>query len=274
MKYELIYIRTDKNGTKYYADYNCPRCGGDGYIYYYGHVEGGVCFKCGGTGRREKAKIVKVYTEEYAEKLEERRRARAIAKTPERNARFLENMGFNADGMTWVVLGDTYAIKDELKERGAKYNRTLGWHFAEDVEDYFTLEVSADEVFSVSEYDGHYMDYSDYGMVREVMDKIEEANIEMNRQNDTTEYVGEVGDRIEMAVTLTRISTFETNYTYCGELNFIYNFTDADGNVLIWKTTKCIDKEVNDKITLKGTVKAHDEYKGTKQTVLTRCKVA
>lgn len=27
---DLIYDRTDKNGTKIYLDYNCPRCGGSG----------------------------------------------------------------------------------------------------------------------------------------------------------------------------------------------------------------------------------------------------
>ena len=28
---EPIYIRTDKNGTKIYHDWTCPRCGGAGY---------------------------------------------------------------------------------------------------------------------------------------------------------------------------------------------------------------------------------------------------
>lgn len=25
---KIVYLRTDKNGTKYYANYTCPRCGG------------------------------------------------------------------------------------------------------------------------------------------------------------------------------------------------------------------------------------------------------
>lgn len=28
----------------------CPRCGGEGEIHAYWHVEGGVCFRCGGSG--------------------------------------------------------------------------------------------------------------------------------------------------------------------------------------------------------------------------------
>ena len=27
---KIVYLRTDKNGTKYYANYTCPRCGGAG----------------------------------------------------------------------------------------------------------------------------------------------------------------------------------------------------------------------------------------------------
>lgn len=30
----------------------CTRCGGTGYLSEYSHVEGGVCFSCGGTGRQ------------------------------------------------------------------------------------------------------------------------------------------------------------------------------------------------------------------------------
>lgn len=74
-------IRTDKNGTRYYS-FTCPcsKCNGRGYIDYYKHVEGGVCFDCNGTGIYEGTE--KVYTDEYlakkaemAEKRESKRRA-------------------------------------------------------------------------------------------------------------------------------------------------------------------------------------------------------
>lgn len=29
---------------------SCPKCNGQGIIYQYGHVKGGVCFKCQGAG--------------------------------------------------------------------------------------------------------------------------------------------------------------------------------------------------------------------------------
>ena len=54
----MVYIRTDKNGTKIYHDYTCPRCGGAGgadqWIY-----TGWTCYECGGTGRVSNPQIIK-----------------------------------------------------------------------------------------------------------------------------------------------------------------------------------------------------------------------
>ena len=48
---------------------------------------------------------------------------------------------------------------------------------------------------------------------------------------------------------------------------------DENGNVYTWKTSGGIycDESI-DEVELKGTVKAHNEYRGVKQTELTRCK--
>lgn len=74
-RFDLRYVRTDKNGTKIYHDINCPRCCGYGELEQWAYT-GRVCFACGGTGQRSKPKVVKIYTPEYAEKLEQRRIAR------------------------------------------------------------------------------------------------------------------------------------------------------------------------------------------------------
>ena len=54
---------------------------------------------------------------------------------------------------------------------------------------------------------------------------------------------------------------------------------DAAGNVYTWKTANNIGYEdaegvwqKPEEFTIKGTVKEHSEYRGEKQTVLTRCK--
>lgn len=71
-------IRIDRNGTKYFADDTCKRCGGAGERseWYY---TGMTCYECGGTGRSAPY-IEKEYTPEYAEALRERRAEREAKK--------------------------------------------------------------------------------------------------------------------------------------------------------------------------------------------------
>lgn len=139
---ELQYFRTDKNGTKYFYDWKCPRCAG------YGQAEkwkftGMVCYECGGTGKRRVAKIVKEYTPEYWAKLAARREAKAAKEAAEREKyeaehadeiaaqraeqerkifelRCAEN-GCGKDGTGYVLTGNTYKIKDEIRKSGGKW---------------------------------------------------------------------------------------------------------------------------------------------------------
>lgn len=50
----------------------------------------------------------------------------------------------------------------------------------------------------------------------------------------------------------------------------IYKIVDKDGNIFTWKTGNTIDEDAE---IIVGTVKAHNEYKGVKQTEITRCKI-
>ena len=75
MEKMMEYFKTDRNGTKYYYDYTCSRCGGVGGSSMWAYT-GYTCYECGGTGRKPKPSIVKRYTEEYAEKLNARREAK------------------------------------------------------------------------------------------------------------------------------------------------------------------------------------------------------
>jgi hypothetical protein len=63
----------------------------------------------------------------------------------------------------------------------------------------------------------------------------------------------------------TDIFSWETDYG----VTFLHKFTDTDGNVLVWRTgAHRLDQ--GSSYSGKATVKAHDEYKGIKQTVITR----
>jgi hypothetical protein len=82
-----------------------------------------------------------------------------------------------------------------------------------------------------------------------------------------SEYQGEVGKRTTFrGLTLISIYSFEGGY---GVTN-LHKFQDAEGNILVWFTGKRLEEDAV--YGGKATVKKHDEYKGVKQTTLTRCK--
>lgn len=72
-------------------------------------------------------------------------------------------------------------------------------------------------------------------------------------------------------VTLDFVAGFDTMYGY----TTILKFRTSEGASVVWfaSSTSIGRADVGKSYTLAGTVKKHDEYKGTKQTTLTRCTV-
>ena len=102
----------------------------------------------------------------------------------------------------------------------------------------------------------------------QVIDKLRDAAAPKTESR----YVAEVGEIVDTEVKLVSEHSFETHFTFYGETKYIYKFADAEGNTIVWKTG-CQDFEVGKSYKIKGKVKELSEYKGDKQTVLTRCKV-
>lgn len=259
-------IRVDKNGTQYFGSDVCPRCNGTGHLPQFGHIQSGECFQCGGSGIFHTA--WKEYTPEYAAKLEEKRAKKMIAKSEENNKKFFADHGFNPEGKTWVILGNTYDIKDELKSMGAKFSYLLLWHMDHDDPNYETLELTADQALNINAY-GTYC-----GEKEEAAEIIRTANNSLNSKLSKSEYVGEPQERIQAEVKITDLNSYHVNgYSYLGTEVYVYSMEDQLGNVLVWKTSCNLNVKKGDAITIQGTVKDHSEYRGIKQTQLTRCKI-
>ena len=95
----------------------------------------------------------------------------------------------------------------------------------------------------------------------------EKAYKEQHAEEMTSNYIGAVGQRITLDVVECKaVTAWENEFG----VTFIYKLVDTNKNILTWKTSKVI----SDVKTITGTVKAHNDYKGIKQTELTRCKVA
>ena len=103
-----------------------------------------------------------------------------------------------------------------------------------------------------------------------------------------SEWVGAEKQRMDLELTLVRDYEYtRPRYTYGYETAHIYTLADAEGNCYVWKTANAIVAErededgfidetyaePGDKVTMRATVKEHGEYRGVKQTVITRPKV-
>lgn len=80
-------------------------------------------------------------------------------------------------------------------------------------------------------------------------------------------FVGEVGARMTIEAVL--------KYHSANEFSVRYVFETEDGNTLVWFSSKGgIGHRRGEKLKMTFTVKAHNEYKGVNQTLITRAKVA
>lgn len=210
---KLTYIKTDRNGTKYYADYTCHRCGGQGGSDSWAYT-GWTCYECGGKGSLVTPRIIKEYTPEHRAKLDA-----------------------------------------EIAKRQAKRQAELE---AKEV------ELRAEEERAEAER-----------QAKEAEDKA---------KRELSQYVGNIGDKLEIAVTVAYVATYEApSFRGWGtDTIHVYGMEDENGNAIIWKTTGSLKKSSKsetvsahkgDKVTISGTIKEHNEYKGQRQTILNRVKL-
>jgi hypothetical protein len=94
--------------------------------------------------------------------------------------------------------------------------------------------------------------------------------VERETEKLLNEYRAEpTGTRIKSEVKVKFASTCEGYYG----TSYIYSFLDSEGRTLSTFSTRTLQLQTGDEVLLTGTIKKFQEYKGTKQTVLTRVKV-
>ena len=274
----------DKNNLCTKVKQKCDRCTNGVYVVGVenGHIKphpayNSVCLKCNGVGYI--VKTVRLYTEkefnslekakeraaerrlEEAEKVEQEKRAKA----GEVKANWLLENGFNETGVTYVYIADdSYNRKDELKAAGWRYHALIGWHIGEvnvphNEEDIYILDADTAAEFNM---------YGDGNWKYSVKDIIAEAKASSKAQS-RSEWVGLEKEKIiDLPVVLKRKSGCQTRFGWSD----IYTFMNGD-NVIVWFTSSNTDLEESKEYLLSATIKAHNEYKGEKQTTITRAKV-
>ena len=170
-------------------------------------------------------------------------------------------LGFEKGYIT-IFKGDVEAVDEWFrKEKVCRFHNFWGWYIIS-TEEVPTLpaEVSAVELpwSAVSLDENHLKSESE---VRQVVQELIYAD-------STSKYMGEVGERVEFVATVVKAVPVEN---YFGSQTF-HLFKTENGDFATWLTAaRTLDVGTTHKV--RGTIKELQVYKGTKQTVMTRCSI-
>lgn len=90
---------------------------------------------------------------------------------------------------------------------------------------------------------------------------------EQDKNKKPSEYVGEVGQKINTTLTVAKAMKFDGYYG----ISYMYIMEDPSNNIFVWNTQKELEEDTT--YNVRGVIKGYKEYKGVKQTVITRCRI-
>ena len=151
-----------------------------------------------------------------------------------------------------------------------KSEKAVKWIFSQNPENDYIANLQ--NVLKVEYFDNKFLGI--VSSVPAVYNKAVEREEKQKAEKTKTaksEFIGKEKERITIKVdTCKCVYSYDTEYGYM----HIYQMIDESGNVLTWKTGTVLENDCFEKpFTMTGTVKKHSDYKGTKQTELTRCKI-
>ena len=293
MELNRTYLRTDKNGTKYYdVTYQCVWCEGTGFRPQYRHVERGVCFHCDGAGFR--IREVKEYTKEYAAKLEAKHKAKQEAKEAEAQALrdawkpleiVKERMSFFNFGETiGIVINAKNGLPVQRHDEGSDWLYDANASKCLAKRGYYLTAVDNADVLS---YKGGI--FQIVPMDWEEIIKVDRFNMTLDWQDSSdidkafnakydysypkipmSKALGSVGERIEITARIVDIHSYDTYYGP----KYYYKFIDRDFNVMSWDTSKNLELAVDTQVNIVASIKELIDGCDGVLTELTRCKVS
>lgn len=169
-----------------------------------------------------------------------------------------EALGFT-NGYITIFKGDTYANIEWYRNSSARFAKSWGWYF-----------ISTEEVPEDVPNEPIKLMWEDIGNENGTLKndtEVRNAVEALIYEPSVSEYQGHIGERIEITVKVNGLYRSESNF---GSMYNMHIMNDENGNEFVWTTTsKCWP--IGEVKTIRGTVKEFRTYKGTKQTVLTRC---
>lgn len=204
---------------------------------------------------------VRFYSENEYFKMypEERKNAATITVGNNHSSNIKHVLGFD-NGFITIFKGNQMQYLEWFKNSIARYHRAWGWYVVstdelpQDIPDAITpIRLDWD---AISNEDGT---LKTENAIISIIDNL-------IYDDSPSEFVGSIGDRLELEVTITNAIQLDGNF---GK-STMHIMEDQNKNVYVWVTaSKSWTPGVVKKI--RGTVKDHKIYKRVKQNILTRC---
>lgn len=170
-------------------------------------------------------------------------------------------LGFE-NGYITIFKGDTYANLEWFQRSIARYCKWWGWYIVSTEAVPFDLPVGIEPVELKWELVGE-----EEGMLKPDAE-VKRAVESILYDKGNSEFIGSVGERLDIEVTVTAARQMNGYYGPCT----VHYMEDAAGNQYLWNTS-AKSWEVGDVRHIKGTVKEHKVIKNVSTTILTRCTI-
>lgn len=225
---------------------SCGRCGGAGG---WSGWPGFTCYDCGGKGNLG-YETIRVYTGAELVKLNatrEKRRAKVEAKRVAKNEAIAAEAAAKLAGFM-AANGELVAKAKAVAEKSP---------FVSD------LVAKLEKYGSWSE--------KQVAVVAKIVAEMAANEIKAAASG----WVGKVGERMEMKVTVERVASYvRPSFSGRGmETVWIVSMRTPEGNAIVVKSPSFYGREKGEVLTMRATVKTHDDYRGEKQTVMQRAAV-
>ena len=172
-----------------------------------------------------------------------------------------EVLGFTKGYIT-IFKGDTYSLLEWFQESTARYHKFFGWYFISEEE---LPEIPAGVTpIQLKWEDVAFADEDQLRPENQIKEHIDSLMYDLS----PSKWQGEVGDRLEKVLTVTKVIPIEGYYGN----STMHIFSDPEENIYIW-TTAAKTLEVGKTYIIRGTVKEHKSFKNVPQTILTRCAI-
>lgn len=170
-----------------------------------------------------------------------------------------EVLGFTKGYIT-IFAGETYAALEWFRYSPARFHKLFGWYFTSTEE----LPQDVPSCIEPKQLLWAKVAKDDNTLLPDAA--VLAAVNELVYPPSTSQFIGEVGERIERILTVKRAIPIEGNYAP----STMHIMVDEEGNEFVW-VTSARTLEQGMIYNVRGTVKAHKVYQNTRQSYLTRC---